>query len=342
MRKDWIFTGLLTATYLLSTPVFSEEQKQPEPLVPPEQIEKELTAAEAEFQEAKKMFNPWYTGPLLTPSAHVLPAPHVVIQPYFFYTDNYAQFDKHGKSHHVSHLEVMKPSLAPLQVGITQWMDSTLSFSGVHNHQKGKDYMDWGDTSVSLGFGLLTETAYRPAIKFVVAESFPTGNYQKFRANRANVSSTGSGSYETTFSLNVSKVVWWLSLHPMNFRTSLNYTVNSNVHVKGFNSYGGGAGTHGSVKGGNTFAFDFGYEYSFTKRWVAAIDIVYNYSSKTTFSGSTVAPVGGPLNDQLSFAPALEYNFNANSGVLAGVWFTAWGRSAPNFVSGIFSFYYAW
>ena len=202
--------------------------------------------------------------------------------------------------------------------------------------------MDWGDTSLSVGFGLLTETAYRPAIKFVVAETFPTGNYQKFSPRRANVSSTGAGSYKTQFSLNISKVVWWLTLHPMNFRTSLQYSVNSNVHVQGFNTYGGAKGTNGSVKGGNTFTFDFGYEYSFSQRWVAAFDIMYNYSSKNTFSGYTPAPVGGPFNDQMSFAPALEYNFNENSGILAGIWFTAWGRNSSNFLSEIVSFYYAW
>lgn len=341
MRKDWIFSSLLMTTCLFSVPAFSDN-KQPEPLVPPEQIEKELADAEREFKEAKKMFNPWYTGPLLTPSASVLPAPHVVIQPYFFYINNYAHFDKHGKSHDTPNFQIVKPALAPLQVGITQWMDSTLSFSGVYNQQKGKSYMNWGDTSLSLGFGLLKESAYRPAIKFVIQESFPTGNYQKFDPKKAAVESTGSGSYQTQFSFNVSKVVWWLTLHPMNFRTSLNYTVNSNVHVKGFNTYGGDKGTHGTVKGGNTFAWDVGYEYSFTQRWVAALDIVYNYSSKNTFSGHTTSPVGGPFNDQLSFAPAIEYNFNDHSGVLAGAWFTAWGRNSANFASGIFSFYYEW
>jgi hypothetical protein len=335
MTKHWLALG----TTLLSLSLFAQE-KNPEPLVPPEKIEQQLQEAEKEFEEAKKMFNPWYTGPLLTPSASVLPPPHVVIQPYFFYTDNYAHFDKHGKSHRVPDLDVIKPALAPLQVGITKWMDATVSISGVHNHQHGHSYMNWGDTMVSVGFGLLRQTAYKPAIKFVIQETFPTGHYQRFSARKANVESTGAGSYQTNFSLNVSKVVWWLTLHPMNFRTSIGYTVNSNVFVHGFNSYGGGKGTRGSVKGGNTFAWDIGYEYSFTQRWVAALDIVYNYSSKTTFSGRTVAPVGGPFNDQLSLAPAIEYNFNDHSGVLAGIWFTVWGRNSSNFFADVFSFYY--
>lgn len=245
MRRHWI----LPFTLLLSAPLFSQQQ-QAEPLVPPQEINKELASAEAEFQEAKKMFNPWYTGPLLTPSAHVLPVGNYLIQPYVFFVQNYAHYDEHGHSHSVPHLNQIKPSLSPFQYGITEWMDGTLSFGGVRNHQQGQTHWDWSDTTASFGFGLLNESAYRPAIKFVVQESFPTGNYQKFHPKKANVASTGSGSFETQFSLNISKVVWWASLHPMNFRTSFNYTVNSNVHVKGFNTYGGGLGTRGTVKGG--------------------------------------------------------------------------------------------
>ena len=43
----------------------------------PEQIEQELQSAEAQFQRAKKMFNPWYTGPLQTPGASMMP-PEIV------------------------------------------------------------------------------------------------------------------------------------------------------------------------------------------------------------------------------------------------------------------------
>ena len=80
---------LMTSFYL-----FSADQTP----VPHEIIEKELKSAEEEFREAKKMFNPWYTGPLLTPSAHILPPGYFNIQPYLFLTNNYARFNQSGKS----------------------------------------------------------------------------------------------------------------------------------------------------------------------------------------------------------------------------------------------------
>ena len=61
---------------------------------------------------------------------------------------------------------------------------------------------------------------------------------------------TGAGSYNTNLSFNISKVLWWVTLHPMNFRVSLNYSLPALVGVKGFNAYGGGTGTDGRVHPG--------------------------------------------------------------------------------------------
>jgi hypothetical protein len=226
-------------------------------------------------------------------------------------------------------------------------MDLSFNVQGIWNQARKQYTGFWGDTSLGLGFGLLSEGPYRPALLIGVKETFPTGRYQKLNPKKEGTDSTGAGSYQTTFSFNISKVLWWVALHPMNFRVSLNYSLPAVVSVKGFNSYGGASGTKGKVHPGNTFQGDLGYEYSFTQKWVAALDIVYNYSRKTKFSGrpgfaapGVPAAVGGPFNDQFSLAPALEYNPNANLSYLVGVWFTVWGRNSFNFASGVFSVEY--
>jgi len=335
-----MFKRLLLGSFLILS-LYGDEAP-----VPPEVIEKQLRDAEAEFQVAKSMFNPWYAGPLLTPSAHILAPGSVNIQPYLFYTNNYAKYDQSGHSHKIAHLHTINPTV-PGIIGMLPWMDLTFNFQGVWN-QAAKQYTGfWGDTSVGLGFGLLAERPYSPAILIAVKESFPTGRYQKLNPKKAGTDSTGAGSYITTFSLNLAKVLWWIPLHPMNFRISLNYTLPSLVSVKGLNSYGGASGTMGRVHPGNTFQGDLGFEYSFTQKWVAALDVVYSYSRKTTFSGKTgfTAPgtpavVGGPFNDQFSLAPALEYNPTANLSYLVGTWFTVWGRNSFNFASAVFTFEY--
>jgi hypothetical protein len=314
--------------------------------VPPEVIEEQLRDAEAEFQVAKKMFNPWYAGPLLTPSAHILAPGSVNLQPYLFYINNYAKFDKHGHSHKIPHLHTINPTV-PGIIGILPWMDLTFNFQGVWNQARKQYSGFWGDSSLGLGFGLLDEGPYRPALLLAVKEIFPTGRYQKLDPKKTGTDSTGAGSYQTVLSFNIAKVFWWISLHPMNLRLSLNYSLPSIVSVKGLNSYGGASGTRGKVHPGNIFQLDLGYEYSFTQKWVAACDIAYIYSRKTKFSGRTgfaapgvPAAVGGPFNDQLSLAPALEYNPKANLSFLVGTWFSVWGRNSFNFASAVFSIEY--
>lgn len=346
----FIYTGLALSCALLQAdePVTQTNvEKAQTPPPSPEEVRRQLNKAELDFQKAKEMFNPWYTGPLITPSAHIIPPGYINVQPYLYVTDNYGQFDKNGKSRHIPELGQIK-LLSAIQFGILKWMDGILVVSGQRNRQRGHHAVNWNDTSLSLGFGLMEETAYRPALLFGVGESFPTGKYQKLNPDKAGVDATGAGAFETTLTFNISKVVWWLYKHPMNIRTSFNYTFPSIAHVRDLNTYGGGEGTAGRVRIGNQFAGDLGYEYSFTQRWVAAIDVVYTYTGKATFRGTNGTdpitglpnPVGAPFNDQLSLAPALEYNVNANLGFLAGVWFPVWGRNSLNFVSGVFSFTY--
>ncbi len=339
MDKRWLWGTLLSLS------LYAADQPDEVP-PPPEVVEKQLEDAEAEFKVAKEMFNPWYAGPLLTPSAHILPPGLVNIQPYLFWTNTYGKFNSSGHSHKIPNIHTVNPTFGAL-IGMISWMHLTFNVQGIWNKQQSHSSFNWGDTSVGLGFGALAEGPYNPAILFGVKETFPSGKYQHLNPHKGGVDSTGAGSYQTTFSFNISKVVWWVSLHPMNMRLSLNYTIPSVVSVHGFNTYGGGFGTDGKVHPGEGFQGDFGYEYSFTKRWVAALDVVYNYSRRNKFSGhpgvaspGIPATVGGPFGDQLSLAPALEYNPNANLSFLAGVWFTVWGRNASNFVSGVASVEY--
>jgi hypothetical protein len=340
MKKIWLLGSLLgLSLYADDLPEYTNPP-------PPEVIEAQLRDAQKEFDEAKKMFNPWYAGPLLTPSAHILPPGDVNIQPYLFYTNNYAKFDEHGHSHKIPNIHSFNPQF-PVLIGMLSWLDLSFNVQGVWN-QANKQYTGfWGDTSVGLGFGLLSEGPYRPALLFGIKETFPTGRYQKLNPKKGGTDATGAGSYNTTLSFNISKVVWWVTLHPMCFRFSLNYSLPALVSVKGYNAYGGGSGTHGRVHPGNTFQGDLGYEYSFTQKWVAALDIVYSYSRKTTFSGhpgftapGVPATVGGPFNDQLSLAPALEYNPNENLSYLIGTWFSVWGRNSFNFAAAVITVEY--
>lgn len=310
----------------------------------PQQIEEELAQAEAKFDKAKKMFNPWYTGPLITAGSSLMPQGWGNLQPYLYVADNYARFDSHRHSHHSSSSLVSLNPYASLQFGMTKSTDILLGLQGFGNWQSHHSGGGFGDMGMTVGFLVNEQTRYTPGIKFCVSETFPTGRYQRLNTNGLGLDATGGGSFQTQFALNMSKVVFWDNLHPMNLRMSFMYKLPVKVKVHGFNNYGGGYGTHATVHPGNTFSVDGAFEISLTQRWVWATDIVYVAQNATTYCGETgtteggdAASLGGGFNDNLSLAPAIEYNWNENLGILGGVWFSVYGRNSSNFVTGIIS-----
>lgn len=334
------------ALLLASALLFSfQAQAAVYPPPPPEVIQGELDQAEKDFYEARKMFNPWYAGPLITGSAHTLDPGLLNIQPYLYVIDNYRKYNGHRDTISIPDLVVVNPQVY-IQTGIVKGVDFTLGLQGVWQKQMGISAGGYGDTIASLGIAIIQESAYIPAVKIGLTELFPTGKYQNLDPAKNGLDAIGEGSYQTTITLNIGKVVWWIMTHPMALRLSLNYKLPSKVHVENFNAYGGGYGTNGTVRPSKLFQGDIGIEYSFTQKWVIATDIVYNYFGQTRFSGiqgttaaGTPASNVSPAGDQLSLAPALEYNPAPYMGVLGGVWFSVYGRNALDFISAVISYY---
>jgi hypothetical protein len=312
----------------------------------PEQIQQELNTAEAQFKTAQEMFNPWYAGPLLTGSASMVPPEMLNVQPYIFLTDNYAAYNTHRHAVDTPNAWSLNPKIL-FQSGVTSWFDLTFLVQETTNWKQGQNTTGIGDITLYGGFCLMKQGLWNPGIKLYINETFPTGPYQRLNPAKNGTDAIGGGSYVTSFGLNFAKIVFWSKLHPASLRLSLNYNVPSTVRVHGLNTYGGGSGTNGKVRPGNSFSASLGTEYSFTQKWVLANDVVYVCANQTRFSGNPgVTPTGAPAtntsssNDQLSLAPALEYNPTPNLGILAGMWFSVYGRNSADFLSGVFSVTY--
>lgn len=305
----------------------------------PEQIAQEIKEAEDQFARAKNMINPYYQGPLLTPGAGMCPPGVGNVQGYVFVNDNYAAFNADRHSVKLRSRQINLNSALYLTTGITNTMDGVIVIQGEGNWQFGQSGGGFGDVSAAVGWPILLQTIYLPAIKFNVGEVFPTGTYQRLHTNALNA--TGGGSYQTQFSIGTAKLVLWTTPHPVNLRWFFGYAIASTVAVRGVNVYGGGQDTRGTVRPGNVFSTDFGVEIALTQRCVFCTDFVYKAANKTTFHGTSTTPVGSSSNDNLSIAPGFEYSWNPNLGVLAGTWFSIYGRNSANFVSGIFSVSYS-
>ena len=138
---------------------------------------------------------------------------------------------------------------------------------------------------MGLGFGPLKEGPYNPALAFIGQRNISLGKIPKVWLPKKWVDSTGAGSFETTFSLNIFKSGLVGTLHPMNIRASFNYTIPHSCQVHGFNTYGGGYGTHGKFVRGNAskvgLAMNIALRSAGSLHWMSFI----RYTLKTTFSG---------------------------------------------------------
>lgn len=313
----------------------------------PEEIQEELNVAEAQFKHAKKLFNPWYTGPLITPSASMIPPGYVMTQPYVYVADNYAMFDKQRKSISLpSNLVSVKLLPFFYQIGVTKTVDVSIFGSGVMNWQSGQFGGGFNDVTAILGFLVQPESLYVPQVKFTISETFPTGKYQNLSTNGLNLNASGAGAFATQFGFVFSKVLFWARLHPLNARAFIGYTLSTPVHVKNFNAYGGGFGTRGTVHPGNSLAADLGLELSMNQRWALALDLVYTANNRTTFHGNPgrlasgkSASVGTGYSDNFSLCPAIEYNWADWGGFIGGAWFSVYGRNSLNFAQAVLSAY---
>lgn len=315
----------------------------------PAQIQTQLNDATAQYNQAKKMFNPWYTGPLVTPAAGMMPPGSGNVQPYLFFNTAYAAFNEERKSIPLPHNSYFLQLAQLTFSGITDTVDCIATTTGTVNWQDHHTGGGFNDLAVTIGFLIHTETLYIPQFKFTIAETFPTGKYQNLSLNGLGLNSTGDGTYQTQFGLVIGKVIWWTYPHPINSRLFIGYNISTTTHVENFNTFGGGFHTRGVVRPGNTLTVDLGLEYSLTQRWVLALDTVYVAQNRTKFHGTPgilpsglPASVGAPYNDNLSLAPAIEYNWNENLGIIWGVQFSVYGRSSQNFAKGQFSVTYTW
>ena len=290
----------------------------------------------AEAQKKLPPDLPWLTGPLLTPSGHVVPAGHWNFEPYLFVTTTYGQYDSKWNSHSTPNFYNLNVQV-PIQYGIVNPIDMQIVPQFSWNHTDGASEWVLNDLPIILDIQLLSDKPHKwwPAIKLTFEVSAPIGKYQHLSASKLGTDAGGDGSWDPTAALVFSRLFHFKEAHFLAPRLYFGYTVPNPVHVKNLNFYGGAKGTRGKVYPGNTFITLLGLEYSLSANWALACDFEYIHQNKTRFSGKTIVPVTSPSSEQFSIAPAFEYNWSANVGLIAGAWFSFAGRNSSDFASGI-------
>ena len=360
------YRSLLCSLFLFTSALYAEEDyfdeyneyedsfelanqaKPAQPYKPPAPTQQYPTPSSMGMTSSTPANMPCFTGPLIAPIGMVIPWGHFEFQNYIFCTTNTGTYNAHWDSVSAPHnFFSFNPQIFAF-FGLTSWMDINVIPSFMWNTTDGQSSWEFADLPVGLDFQLLdpSYTPYFPGIKFTVQEIFPTGNYQTLNPHKKFTDQSGLGSYGTNFQLVLYKVYHLAGKHYLSTTVTGSCILHTPVHVRGFNTYGGGDGCNGKVLPGNQFEGIVSFEFSFNKYWVFSVDNVYIHVNKTQFYGNPgtvdgdTSSVGGPSTEQVSFAPALEYNFNCNFGIIAGCWFTAWGRNSTQFRSGVVNFCY--
>lgn len=293
-----------------------------------------LAAVPARAVELQSRDDAWWTGPMLAPSGAVLPQGHALIEPYLFDDITVGHFDDHGDrhsvptDHDVGSLTYMLYGLTDrVTVGMIPRFFYDEPGSGPHSSGIG-----FGDLTLQAGYGLtqFTDARHIPSIALVIDETLPTGRYDSLHRPSDG---TGAGAYTTGLSVYSQEYFWMPNGRILRGRLDLTYAVSSSAQLSGASVYGTPVDFAGSAYPGDSCTVDAAAEYSLTRSWVLALDVVYQYNANTHVRGSAPSLPGGQLeldsgsSYSVGFAPALEYNWSARAGVLLGVRIIEIGRN---------------
>lgn len=287
---------------------------------------------------------PWFTGPILAPSAHVIPGGYVNIEPYVFYTVFTGFYDEDWKTNSVPNFTTVDFEFL-VYMGINSWIDFQVVPKAFWYETQGVSTLTFADLPVQLDFQVVNNESNPaiPGLKLYVRETFPTGPYQKGDPERLFTDVTGFGSFETTIGLVTSSLIEFGECHFLDLRLNGFVRFGTTVPIKGISSYGGAVNTDGTIHPGLEWGGIFAFQYNLTRNWAIACDLEGIFANETTFEGfkGFDSPLlGFPKSIAFSIAPAIEYNFNENVGIIAGTWFTFAGQRTPQFFSGVIAINY--
>lgn len=260
----------------------------------------------------------WWTGPMLANSARTLPRGHKLIESYLF--DDIAGDANAYRSFNY------------LLYGVTNRF--TLGLIPVGGVNQARDFRTAGglnDITMQFQYGLsqFNGTDGVPDISLALRQTFPDGKYDRLTSPTQGF---GGGAYATGIALFVQDYFWLLNGRLLRSRFDLYETVCGSAPVRDASVYGTSLGFRGSANPGASFVADISLEYSLTRSWVLALDTVYNHDDDTrvrgTQAGRAVAYHLGS-SDGFGLAPAVEYSWAPNWGMLLGARILMAGRNTP-------------
>lgn len=292
--------------------------------------------------QPKTELQPWFTGPLLAPSGHVIPQGHQNYQPYVYWFRFNGKYDPEWKHQSEPIFNAVLYQMT-MQFGVLPNTEFDTAPQFFYNETQGQHMWRVSDLPLTIAFQLLYDQtdSWYPGIKLRFNANIPLGKYDHLKPARLETDLGGIGTWYPSAGIVLTRLHHFTGIHYLSWRLFLNYAFGTPTNVKGLSVYGGAPtiagikGTRGTVYPGNIFLVIGGFEYSLSQNWVLALDVQYQHTNKHRFSGYSpfnTKPVA-PSREHFSLAPAIEYNWSNNVGIIAGPWFTVAGRNSLNFIS---------
>jgi len=264
----------------------------------------------------QSMDDAWWTGPMLAPSAATLPRGHFLIEPYLF---DVIAAHSNGFG-----------SLTYVNYGLADKFTVGLIPTAVNKVSNGpsSSRVGLGDLTLQAQYRLTKfhEGSWIPTISVAVQETLPTGKYDRLGDRPSD--GLGSGAYTSTLALYSQTYFWLPNGRILRMRFNVTQSFSNDVNVQDVSVYGTEAGFRGHAKPGASFFVDASWEYSLTRKWVLALDTTYRHSGDSRTAGYDILGANGVQNppvllnsgtsEVFAFAPAIEYNWKSNLGVLLG------------------------
>jgi len=294
-----------------------------------------------ESNDRQTLEDAWWTGPILAASASTLPQGHFLIEPYLYDSISYARYDDDGDEHDVADTHFLGSQTYMLYGLADRISVGLIPRFGFRDVPSGRDSsgIRVGDVTLQGQYRLTQYDGKVPTTSIVMQVTLPTGKYDELGEQTSDA--MGSGAYSVTLGWFSQYFFWMPNGRILRTRLNLQGTFFDDADVDGVSVYGTPEGFSGQASPGDSYLAIVAAEYSITRNWVAALDVQYQHDSTTSVSGSAPVSTGTtrtirntfPSTDALSVAPAIEYNFNGNVGIIVGViWSVAGHNTSANVI----------
>jgi hypothetical protein len=293
----------------------------------------------AQAQEASDAASrQWFTGSLYAVSPALSHAGALAVEPYLITSLNTGSYDADGHHRRPDGGTDAAVLLTVVKYGLTDKLTiaTTPSVTRSWNAVQGTG-TGFGDLPIELEYRLRDTVIATgaPSITASIGLRLPTGRFDHLR-NPLN--GHGSGAWTLKAGLLAQSLFNTRGNHAMRVRLYGSVAMPlARVSVHDASVYGTADGFSGRVLPGPAAQIGMSVGYGLTQRWVLALDLLYDkaagFALDGTRSDGTLVQARSPSSSSFVIAPAIEYSWSANAGIIAGVAFSAAGRNTASFVA---------